>query len=180
MVARRKAIKKGMQTLASRRINGKVVVQKKPVIVRALTHWPAPQEPLEDKGVSDIAGFSHAPCVKPRDLKPPTEVERRQRSVRLITDDVLNGLTKTTLGRAVYARQLAAKYPTLVEQDNNFMPWVYCEYKELWYSFTGNYSKMSPEEKFEEAWKAERDSNRRFMAAQQSAFKYYKLNLPSI
>jgi len=49
--------------------------------------------------------------------------------------------------RAAWSRQRACEDPTRVEIDHEFLPWVFCEEDNLWYSFDGNYSGISPDEK---------------------------------
>lgn len=61
----------------------------------------------------------------------------------------LNSLPTCMVDRAVWARCYAAKNPELVLQDDQLLPWVYNENDNLWYSFDGNYSQFSPEEKIQ-------------------------------
>ncbi len=92
----------------------------------------------------------------------------------IITDLGLINLSPTMLDRAVYARQLSAECPHLVQLDNNFLPWVYSECDNTWYSFSGNYSKFSPEEKFKKLRRDEQEHNRAVMKAQEDVYLEYK------
>jgi len=58
--------------------------------------------------------------------------------------------------RAIWARTQGAKDPGKVETDNELLPWIYCEEDNLWYSFDGNYSGISPAEKIRKAEEFER------------------------
>ncbi len=69
---------------------------------------------------------------------------------------LLRALPRSMLERAVRARSIAVRDPGLVDVDDEMLPWVWdCE-DALWYSFDGNYSSSSPEEKREKA-RAQRD-----------------------
>jgi len=59
----------------------------------------------------------------------------------------LKNLPKTMMDRAIFARQRSKEHPELIEVDNEMLPWIYCEDDNLWYSFDGNYSTSSPQEK---------------------------------
>jgi len=86
-------------------------------------------------------------------------------------------LPEAMANRALWARQTAAKKPQLVDIDHEYLPWVWCEEDQLWYSFDGNYSGKSPEEKriyHEERQRKEQEWNeKQFLYAQ----KRYEQNL---
>jgi 5-methylcytosine-specific restriction endonuclease McrA len=64
---------------------------------------------------------------------------------------LLGTLPKSMVERAARARSLAINDASLVDVDDEMLPWVWdCE-DSLWYSFDGNYSASSPEEKREKA-----------------------------
>lgn len=50
--------------------------------------------------------------------------------------------------RAEWARKTAAEQPSLVDVDDEMLPWVYSGADGLWFSFDGNYSTLSPEQKW--------------------------------
>ena len=64
---------------------------------------------------------------------------------------LLSELPRSMQERAVRARQLACSDPDIVSVDDQMLPWVWDPIDEVWYSFDGNYSSMSPEEKLEKA-----------------------------
>lgn len=66
--------------------------------------------------------------------------------------------------RAKWARIKAAENPSLVEQDDELLPWVYCESDGMWYSFDGNYSTFSPEQKFQKKLDREQMREERYEA----------------
>jgi rubrerythrin len=59
----------------------------------------------------------------------------------------LDQLPPSMADRAVKARKLAAMSPEAVQVDDDFLPWMYSYEDDLWYSFDGNYSATSPQEK---------------------------------
>ena len=59
----------------------------------------------------------------------------------------LRELPQSMMKRAVLARELAVAAPEGVQVDDELLPWVYSEDDERWYSFDGNYSASSPEQK---------------------------------
>ena len=67
----------------------------------------------------------------------------------------ISQLGKDMAERAVYARQEAMTNPSVVEYDEELLPWVFCENDGLWYSFDGNYSQYSPAEKRQKALDAQ-------------------------
>jgi ATPase subunit of ABC transporter with duplicated ATPase domains len=69
---------------------------------------------------------------------------------------LLRTLPKSMVERAARARSLAVHDASLVDVDDEMLPWVWDCDDALWYSFDGNYSASSPEEKREKA-RARRD-----------------------
>lgn len=59
--------------------------------------------------------------------------------------------------RAIWARNKAKEDPKLVHYDDQILPWVYSKKDNLWYSFDGNYSQYSPQEKREKELIAEQN-----------------------
>ncbi len=60
-------------------------------------------------------------------------------------------LPGATANRAIWARNAACENPSCVQADHELLPWVFCEEDDLWYSFDGNYSGTSPEDKKQKA-----------------------------
>ena len=49
--------------------------------------------------------------------------------------------------RALRAKKIACANPAVIDTDEQMLPWVYDDESELWLSFNGNYSRISPAEK---------------------------------
>jgi 5-methylcytosine-specific restriction endonuclease McrA len=63
----------------------------------------------------------------------------------------LHELPITMAERALMARKLAAENPAAVDIDDEILPWIYDPNQEIWVSFDGNYSRISPAEKRQKA-----------------------------
>jgi len=68
--------------------------------------------------------------------------------------------------RAEWARAAAVENPAAVDVDDEMLPWVYNEAEGMWFSFDGNYSALSPAEKWER--KVERDAK---LADEEAAYQ---------
>ena len=68
--------------------------------------------------------------------------------------------------RAEWARATAVENPAAVDVDDEMLPWVYNEAEGMWFSFDGNYSALSPAEKWER--KVERDAK---LADEEAAYQ---------
>ena len=63
----------------------------------------------------------------------------------------ISSLPKNMAERAVFARNKFREEPESIDFDDELLPWVYDSIDNLWYSFDGNYSTYSPQEKREKA-----------------------------
>ena len=79
--------------------------------------------------------------------------------------------------RAKWARMTACDDPTKIEIDNEYLPWIYCQEDDLWYSFDGNYSGISPEDKRIKALEWEKKKSENEAKAHERALVFYEENL---
>ena len=59
----------------------------------------------------------------------------------------LKDLPQSMADRATRARNIAINDPSAIQVDDDMLPWVFIEEEGRWFSFDGNYSASSPEEK---------------------------------
>ena len=91
--------------------------------------------------------------------------------------DSFENLPKVMIERAFYARKKSIEDPKSIQLDDNLLPWIYCEEDDRWYSFSGNYSNSSPEEKIRKKKESLKKSNQKYMEMQEDAYLEYKENL---
>ena len=81
------------------------------------------------------------------------------------------------LDRALFARQKSKNDPGLIELDDEMLPCVYCKNDNLWYSFDGNYSSSSPQEKIKKKIEYEKRQLEYEETAERFAQARYEENL---
>jgi hypothetical protein len=89
---------------------------------------------------------------------------------------LLKELPRSMCERAVDARKLAFKNSRLIDVDDEMLPWIYDRKNDVWLSFDGNYSKISPTEKREkELEKQERMQEYENISQQMALDQYSQL-----
>ena len=74
-------------------------------------------------------------------------------------------------GRVEWSRKTAREHPEQVKVDHEYLPWVFCEEDGYWYSFDGNYSEVSPDEKVKQAAALKRKQEERLKEHEINIYK---------